>query len=86
MAQFLYIYLQFSADPRRYLQSEDKCVEQEIETKLIENESNNLVPQRDRLFCFGSAFSTNTPQNNSQQYSFADNRESFEQYLSKFNS
>ena len=66
----------FSTDPRRYLQSEDKCVEQEIDTKLQENESNNLA-QRERLFCFGSAFSTNTPQNNSQQYSFADNCESF---------
>ena len=62
----------FSSDPRRYLQNDEKCVESEAETKIQENDSNNLVAQRDRLFCFSSAFATNAPQNN-QQY-FTDNR------------
>ena len=66
----------FSADPRRYLQNEEKCLEQEIEAKIQENESNSLVAQRDRLFCLGSAFTTNTPQNNSQQY-FPENSKTF---------
>ena len=61
-----------SADSRRYIYNEDKCLETEIETKNQENEGNHLMALRDQFLCSGSAFSTNTPQN-SQHYSLSDN-------------
>ncbi|CAG2159703.1 unnamed protein product [Oppiella nova] len=61
-----------AADARRYVYSEDKCIEPEVEPKNQENETNHLIALRDQFLCNGSAFSTNT-QPNSQHYSIADN-------------
>ncbi|CAG2105269.1 unnamed protein product [Medioppia subpectinata] len=61
-----------SADARRYVYSEDKCLEPDIESSKNQENETNLIALRDQFLCNGSAFTTNAQQN-SQHYNIVDN-------------